>query len=87
MNYLFVFVMTLLLPLMSVANGDSGWAERGNGKGFAPPPECSQGIVDPRQPIRPVTDTDIIRGGNTPIDPSCLNTGNLIGSGQPKINN
>lgn len=87
MKGIFITVMMVVLPVMSFASGDSGWAERGNGNEFLPP-ECHQGIVDPRQPIRPVTDTDVIGASNNiPVDLNCVTNENQIGHGQPKINN
>lgn len=86
MKGFFVTVIMVVLPILSFAHGDSGWAERGNGNEFLPP-ECQQGVEDPHQPIRPVTDKDVIGRSNTPVDPNCVTSDNHIGTGQPKINN
>lgn len=83
----FALLVTIMLPAMGFAGGDSGWAERGNGNESLPP-ECYQGgVVDPRQPIRPVTDSDIIHSSQDPVDTTCTTNENIIGPTQPKINN
>lgn len=81
-----LFAIVLILPVLSFASvGDSGWAERGNGKGFVPP-SCKQ--VSPFKPIRPVTDDDIINTEDPRMNPECkLHEGLIGGTGQPAINN